>query len=93
MKACGIERIGQYPRLFAGKRLGLVTTSASVDRGFASSVEILSERCRLTALYSPEHGLRGEIDAGMSVDSYVDKPPGSGCTASTGETPATSRRG
>lgn len=76
MKACGIERIGQYPRLFAGKRLGLVTTSASVDRGFASSVEILSERCRLTALYSPEHGLRGEIDAGMSVDSYVDKPTG-----------------
>ncbi|MDI5791494.1 hypothetical protein PO124_33420 [Bacillus licheniformis] len=37
----------------------------------------------MTALYGPEHGVRGDAQAGDKVDSYIDEKPVSPSTAST----------
>lgn len=72
----GLDRIGQYARVLGNRRLGLITTSGSVDRDLSSSADILSSRYRVAALYSPEHGVRGEHDAGRIVESFIDQPTG-----------------
>lgn len=60
--------------LVAGKRVGLVACPSSVDRHLRSSVELLHEHpdINLVALFGPEHGIRGDAQAGAKVDSAVD---------------------
>ena len=58
----------------AGQLLGLVACPSSVDRELRSSVERLHRRpaIDLVALFGPEHGLRGEAQAGAPVATYKD---------------------
>ncbi|MCE7936080.1 MAG: DUF1343 domain-containing protein, partial [Chlorobi bacterium CHB2] len=54
----------------AGKRVGLVTNQTGVRRDFRqTTVEALlaTDRCQLTALYAPEHGIDGSVLAGDEV--------------------------
>lgn len=62
----------------AGKRLGLVACPSSVDRDLRSSVERLHRHpaLDLVALFGPEHGLRGEAQAGAPVAAYTDASTG-----------------
>lgn len=68
----GIDRIGQYAHLFQGKRLGLITAPTGLNKDFQSTIQILHEQFNLTALFSPEHGVRGDQAAGALVDTYLD---------------------
>ena len=72
----GVERKDEIARVFSGKRIGLITNPTGVDRNFRATVDALAEDYRLCALYSPEHGVRGNIQAGGKVDSYVDEQTG-----------------
>ena len=73
---CGIDRIGEYSHLLAGKRLGLVTGGSGIGRDFRASIEILNERYDLTTLFSPEHGIRGEQQGGVEIRGYTDAHSG-----------------
>lgn len=68
----GIDSITKYRHLFAGKRLGLITAPTGLTRDFESTITVLHEHFHLTALFSPEHGVRGDMDAGALVDTYTD---------------------
>ncbi|MEC0227850.1 exo-beta-N-acetylmuramidase NamZ family protein [Paenibacillus alba] len=68
----GIDCIQQYAQLFKGKRLGLITAPSGLDRNFASTISILHEQFNLAALFSPEHGVRGDQAAGALVETYLD---------------------
>lgn len=61
-----------------GKRVGLITNPSGVDNNLKSTIDILAEApgVKLTALYSPEHGVRGDIHAGDHVDNMVDPKTG-----------------
>lgn len=61
--------------LLKGKRVGLVTNPTGVDRKLKSTIDILfeAEGVSLTALYGPEHGVRGNYTAGEHVDFYIDE--------------------
>lgn len=61
-----------------GKRVGLITNPSGVDNNLKSTVDILAEApgVKLTALYSPEHGVRGDVHAGDHVDNMVDPKTG-----------------
>jgi uncharacterized protein YbbC (DUF1343 family) len=61
-----------------GKRVGLITNPTGVDNNLKSTIDILSdaEGVKLTALYAPEHGVRGDIHAGDHVDNTVDPATG-----------------
>ena len=64
--------------ILQGKRVGLVTNPTGVDRNLRSTVDIINSApgVKLTALYGPEHGVRGEFTAGEYVESETD--PGTG---------------
>ena len=72
----GIDVIDKYGHLFEGKRLGLVTGPTGLNKQLKSTIDILNERFDLKALYSPEHGVRGNLQAGAHVDTYVDEGTG-----------------
>ncbi len=55
---------------------GLITNHTGVLRDLSSTVDMLKEKCSLTALFGPEHGVRGDIQAGEDVVSYTDKKTG-----------------
>ena len=61
-----------------GRRLGLLTNPTGVDRRLRSTVDLLhaDPRFRLVALFGPEHGIRGDAQAGEVMASGVDPRTG-----------------
>ncbi|MBI9072861.1 MAG: DUF1343 domain-containing protein [Melioribacteraceae bacterium] len=61
--------------ILKGKRIGLITNATGVDKQLKSTIDILHESAEvnLVALYGPEHGVRGNIEAGDKVGFYTDK--------------------
>src|SRR5271165_2662897 len=51
-----------------GKRVGLITNQTGIDRNGRSTIDLLAHApgVKLVALFSPEHGIRGTIDARVS---------------------------
>lgn len=72
----GIDCIGDYSKLFRGKRLGMITSVSGVDVRLQSSIQILHNQYGLSALFGPEHGVRGDKAAGEMVDTYNDPHTG-----------------
>jgi uncharacterized protein YbbC (DUF1343 family) len=62
--------------LLEGKRVGLVTNPTGVDASLRSTIDILHEHVNLTALFGPEHGVRGDFSAGDRVGDQVDPVTG-----------------
>ncbi|MEA1986838.1 MAG: DUF1343 domain-containing protein [Candidatus Marinimicrobia bacterium] len=61
-----------------GKNVGLITNPTGVDSKLISTIDILNDAksVNLVAMYSPEHGVRGDYSAGDHVDTYIDKTTG-----------------
>ncbi|MBM3825067.1 MAG: DUF1343 domain-containing protein [Verrucomicrobia bacterium] len=57
-----------------GKRVGLLTHQAGLNRRGRSTVELLkgAPGVKLAALFAPEHGLRGDIPAGTEFGDTLD---------------------
>ncbi len=72
----GIDNLSEADALLRGRRLGLATNPTGVDRNLVSTADILRERYDLVALYGPEHGIRGDAQAGDHVGSTVDRRTG-----------------
>jgi len=68
----GIDCIDNYAHLFEGKRLGLITSPTGLTAELESTIRVLHEKFELAALFSPEHGVRGDRQAGALVDDYAD---------------------
>lgn len=68
----GIDLLDKYLDIFKGKRVGLITNPTGFASSFKSTIDVLNEKTNLVALYSPEHGVRGNIQAGVKMDSYRD---------------------
>ena len=64
--------------LVRGKRVGLITNHSGRDRHGTSTIDLLyhAPGVRLTALFGPEHGLRGVARAGESISSTTDSATG-----------------
>jgi uncharacterized protein YbbC (DUF1343 family) len=64
--------------LVAGRRVGLVTNHTGIDAAGVHGIDRLMDHpdISLVALYSPEHGIRGDAEAGVLVDSSVDAATG-----------------
>ncbi len=58
-----------------GKRVGLITNPSGIDRHLRSTIELFYQnpKINLVALYGPEHGVRGNVQAGQYVPFYVDE--------------------
>jgi len=64
--------------ILQGKRVGLVTNATGVTSDLQSTVDVLfnSPGVKLVALYSPEHGVRGDADAGKEINGFNDARTG-----------------
>ncbi len=60
------------------KKVGLITNPTGVDAQLKPTVDILFEapEVELSALFGPEHGVRGNIAAGEKVESRIDSITG-----------------
>lgn len=74
--------------LVQGVRVGLVTNHTGVDSQGRSDIDLLVEHAEidLTALYSPEHGIRGEVREGAAIESGRDIETGLPIHSLYGET-------
>lgn len=69
---------GQHFVILRGKRIGLITNQTGRTAGGVSTIDVLfhAPGVHLTALFSPEHGIRGESDDKLAstVDSATGLP-------------------
>lgn len=74
--------------LIRGKRVGLITNHSGRARDGTSSIDLLFKApgVRLTALFGPEHGIRGVAQAGARIASSVDSATGVPVYSLYGET-------
>lgn len=64
--------------VLSGKKVGLITNPTGIDSKLTSIVDLLHDDpdINLTALFGPEHGVRGDAQAGASVEYYIDEKTG-----------------
>jgi uncharacterized protein YbbC (DUF1343 family) len=74
--------------LLHGKRVGLITNHTGRDRNGTSTIDLLHRApgVRLTALFGPEHGIRGVAQDGVKIASTVDSATGIPIYSLYGET-------
>ena len=75
----GIEvLLENVPAQLRGKRVGLITNHAGIDRTGASDIDLLAARSdlKLVALFAAEHGIRGTAAAGAKVADDRDEKTG-----------------
>jgi len=60
--------------ILKGKRIGLATNPTAITSKFESSIDVIfkSKDCKLTTLFAPEHGVRGDYYAGDNIDNSAD---------------------
>lgn len=69
----GVDQFCTHPdRYVANHRLGLITNPSGVDSQLVSTIDRLQQTGQLVALYGPEHGVRGHVQAGEKVATYRD---------------------
>ncbi len=58
----------------ANKQVGLITNPTGINSRFESTIDILHQapNVNLKAMYSPEHGVRGDYSAGDKVGFFTD---------------------
>jgi uncharacterized protein YbbC (DUF1343 family) len=62
--------------LLEGKAVGLITNATGRTSKAQPTIDALNAAYKLAALFSPEHGIRGDAAAGAAVDSSTDPETG-----------------
>lgn len=70
---CGADVVARDgPRgLQALGKCGLITNPTGVLKNMTATADMLQKVCELTALFGPEHGVRGDAQAGAAVDDFT----------------------
>ena len=65
----------KYLNLLKGKKVGLITNPTGVDSNLESTIGLFfkSVKTDLVALFAPEHGIKGDHQAGEHIPFYVDQ--------------------
>jgi uncharacterized protein YbbC (DUF1343 family) len=75
----GIEvLLEKHTPLITGKKIGLITNPTGITSYFQSTIDALynAPNVQLVALFGPEHGVRGNIEAGKLVSNFTDEKTG-----------------
>jgi uncharacterized protein YbbC (DUF1343 family) len=70
--------LADVPERLRGARVGLITNQSAIDRDSNTAIDLVArhEHLRLTALLAPEHGIRGDAEAGVKVADETDPRTG-----------------
>lgn len=72
----GAESVNDYLPLLKGKRVAILTNQTGIVGKTHIVDSLLSLKINIVAIMSPEHGFRGDADAGEHVSSSVDAKTG-----------------
>ena len=72
----GAERTSEYIPLLSGKRVALVANQTSLIGHTHLADSLLALRLPLVRVFSPEHGFRGNSEAGQPIGSSIDSLTG-----------------
>jgi len=74
--ALGIDQLEKNSTLFTNKRIGLLTNNTGINIKFQSTIDLLHKHFNLVKLFAPEHGVRGNLQAGVTLENYTDSSTG-----------------
>ncbi len=72
----GADQTAQYISLLKGKKIGLVINQTAEVDGVPLVDTLKSLGINIKAVFGPEHGFRGDADAGEKVGNYLDSKTG-----------------
>jgi len=75
----GVDVLLWNPATFLGSsRVGLITNPTGVTGALTPTVDALHrhKRIKLTTVFGPEHGARGDVQDALPVESYIDAATG-----------------
>ncbi len=66
----GLDNVPEYKQLFEGKRIGIITNHTAYNGNGQYILDVFRSirSARVTALFSPEHGLAGTQQAGKAIE-------------------------
>lgn len=67
----GLDRVGEFHQLFKDKRVGIVTNHTAYNSNHQHIIDVFlgMEDVSVTALFGPEHGIRGSEEGGVEIKS------------------------
>lgn len=71
----GLERVLENPqKYFSDQRIGLICNQATVNHQFRHAADLFfeNENINLTALFGPQHGIRGDVQDNMIETSHTN---------------------
>lgn len=72
----GAESVNEYYPLLKGKKVAVLTNQTGIIGQTHLVDSLIALKVNIVAIMSPEHGFRGDADAGEHVSSSVDKKTG-----------------
>lgn len=72
----GAESVDEYYPLLKGKKVAVLTNQTGIIGKTHLVDSLIALKVNIVAIMSPEHGFRGDADAGEHVSSSVDKKTG-----------------
>lgn len=73
---CGADRLDEWAGSLKGKRLALAVNQTALSNGKHLLDALLEKGIRPVMVFAPEHGFRGEQDAGEHVNDTTDSKTG-----------------
>lgn len=71
---CGAERYEQYLPLLEGKKVAILANHTSLINNDTHTVDFMHEKgVNIEYILAPEHGFRGNADAGQNINNSVDQ--------------------
>lgn len=72
----GAERVADYLPLIQGKNVALVVNQTSIIGKKHLVDSLLLLKVKVKKIFAPEHGFRGNAEAGENISTYTDKKTG-----------------
>lgn len=72
----GVERMGLYLDSLKNKRVAIVANQTTVIKGVHLVDSLLHLQINIVKIFAPEHGFRGDVDAGEHFNSSMDEKTG-----------------
>ena len=82
----GVDRLSCADMWLKGRRVGLLTAASGVDKQGIPTYELLRRRARLEVLFSPEHGIRSNMQDGLWAENARDEETGARLVTLNGRT-------
>jgi uncharacterized protein YbbC (DUF1343 family) len=72
----GIDRLHLFVDSLSGKRIAVVANQTSVVKGIHLVDTLLALNLNVVKVFAPEHGFRGDADAGQHISHSIDEKTG-----------------